>query len=66
MSRARMHQRERKHIKATLTAVRHQINRDGLDSITEALGAGSADDWPQDSAEHDNGPHGAKAEGWGG
>ena len=46
-----MRQRERKATKAADRATVARYNREGLEGITEALGAGSPDDWPQEGEE---------------
>ena len=59
-SRKDMHKHQRKRRHASERAAVTAYNVHGVGAAIAALGAGSADDWPQDGAEHDNGPHGAK------
>ena len=46
-----MRQRERKATKAEARATVAAYNREGMDGITEALGAGSADHWDEEQGD---------------
>lgn len=50
-TRKHIRRRERKGTKATDKATVAAYNRDGLAGITEALGAGSPDEWQQEDEE---------------
>ena len=50
-SRRVQRQRERKAAKATDRATVARYNREGLEGIVDAIGAGEPDDWPQEGEE---------------